>query len=141
MTTYRVVKFMVNVKLMEKSVKSHVGNVMVVKAMIQYNPRGITWKMKVNTQAIHPAIVKGVGGRKGGEWVDTTADRAVGAVAAVGTVAATASERPKEEAEAAARAVAAEFRPVEDDDEAADVRLRARDGARPLAMVGDSDTR
>jgi hypothetical protein len=42
MTTYRVVKFMVNVKLMEKSVKSHVGKVMVVKAMIQYNPRGIT---------------------------------------------------------------------------------------------------
>jgi hypothetical protein len=94
--------------------------------------------MKVNTQAIHPAIVEGVGGRKGGGWwVDTTADRAVAAVAvvaAVGTVAAAASERP-EEAETAARA---EFRPVEDDDEAADVRLRARDG---LAMVGDSETR
>lgn len=57
---------MVNVKLMEKSVKSHVGSVMVVKVMIQYNPRGITWKMKVNTQVIHPAMVEGVGGRKGG---------------------------------------------------------------------------
>lgn len=41
MITYSVVKFIVNVKLIEKSVKSHVGNVMVVKAMIQYSPRGI----------------------------------------------------------------------------------------------------
>lgn len=133
MESYRVVKFMVNVKLMEKSVKSHVGNVMVVKAISQYNPRGITWKMKVNTQVIHPAIVEGVGGRKGGGWVDT-ADRAVAAVAVVSLTAAAGSERA-EEAEGAT-----EFRPVEDDDEAA-VRLRARDGARdgarPLAMVGE----
>lgn len=33
--TYTVVKFMVNVKLMEKSVKSHVGSVIVEKVMIQ----------------------------------------------------------------------------------------------------------
>lgn len=33
--TYRVVKFMVKVKLMEKSVKSHVGSVIVEKVMIQ----------------------------------------------------------------------------------------------------------
>jgi hypothetical protein len=93
--------------------------------------------MKVNTQAIHPAIVEGVGGRKGGGWWVGTADRAVEAVG----IAAAASDRPEEEAEAAARAAAAEFRPVEDDDEAADVRVRARDGARPVAMVGDSATR
>jgi hypothetical protein len=36
-----VVKFMVNVKLMEKSVKSHVGSVIVVKVMTQYNTLGI----------------------------------------------------------------------------------------------------
>jgi hypothetical protein len=96
--------------------------------------------MKVNTQAIHPAIVEGVGGRKGGGWWVDTADRAVGAEAA-GGIAAAASDRPEEEVEAAARAAAAEFRPVEDDDEAADVRVRARDGARPLAMVGGSETR
>lgn len=131
---------MVNVKLMEKSVKSHVGSVMVVKVMIQYNPRGITWKMKVNTQVIHPAMVEGVGGRKGGGWWVDTADRAVAAVAAVAaaavgveTVAASAASERTEGAEAAA---AAEFRPV-DEDEAADVRLRVRDGARPAAMVGD----
>lgn len=34
-TTYKVVKFMVNVKLMENSVNSHVGSVMVEKVMIQ----------------------------------------------------------------------------------------------------------
>jgi hypothetical protein len=130
MISYRVVKFMVNVKLIEKSVKSHVGNVIVVKAMIQYNPRGITWKMKVNTQVIHPAIVEGIGGRKGGGWVDT-ADRAVAVVAVVSLTAAAGSER------AEGAAVATEFRPVEDDDKAADFRLRARDGARPLAMVGE----
>jgi hypothetical protein len=96
--------------------------------------------MKVNTQAIHPAIVEGAGGRKGGGWWVDTADRAVGAEAA-GGIAAAASDRPEEEVEAAARAAAAEFRPVEDDDEAADVRVRARDGARPLAMVGGSETR
>jgi hypothetical protein len=37
-----VVKFMVNVKLMEKSVKSHVGRVMVEKVMTQYKTLGIT---------------------------------------------------------------------------------------------------
>lgn len=131
MTTYSVVKFIVNVKLIEKSVKSHVGNVIVVKAMTQYISRGIVWKTKANTQVIHPAIVAGVGGRKGGGWVDT-ADRAVG-VEEVAAAAAAASDRAEivEVAEEAA-----EFRPVED--EAADVRLRARDGARPLAMVDDS---
>ena len=64
--TYSVVAFMVNVKLMEKSVKSHVGSVMVEKVMNQYSPRGTTWKAKVNTQPIHPAMVEGVGGGKGG---------------------------------------------------------------------------
>lgn len=129
MITYSVVKFIVNVKLIEKSVKSHVGNVMVVKAMIQYSPRGSVWKTKANTQVIHPAIVEGVGGRKGGGWVDT-ADRAV---VVENVLAAAASDRV-ETAEVAEEA--AEFRPVED--EAADVRLSARDGARPLAMVNDS---
>ncbi len=83
---------------------------------------------------IHPAIVEGVGGRKGGGWVDT-ADRAVVVeeVAAAAAAAAAASDRA-ETAEVAEEA--AEFRPIED--EAADVRLRARDGARPLAMVDDS---
>lgn len=33
--TYRVVKFMVKVKLMEKSVNSHEGRVMVPKVMTQ----------------------------------------------------------------------------------------------------------
>jgi len=37
-----VVKFIVKVKLMEKSVNSHVGKVMVVKVINQYKPRGTT---------------------------------------------------------------------------------------------------
>jgi hypothetical protein len=37
-----VVKFIVKVRLIEKSVKSHVGNVIVVKVMSQYKPRGMT---------------------------------------------------------------------------------------------------
>lgn len=51
---------------MEKSVKSHVGSTIVVKVMSQYKPRGITWKMKLNNQVIHPAMVKGSGGMIGG---------------------------------------------------------------------------
>jgi hypothetical protein len=53
---------MVKVKLMEKSVNSHVGNVMVAKVIIQYRTLGTVWKMKLNTHPIHPAIVEGLGG-------------------------------------------------------------------------------
>lgn len=61
-----MVKFMVKVRLIENNVNSHVGSVMVVKVMSQYRARGMTWKVKVNTQPIHPAIVDGIGGGKGG---------------------------------------------------------------------------
>ena len=40
--TYKVVKFMVKVRLIEKRVKSHVGRVMVVKVITQYRKLGIT---------------------------------------------------------------------------------------------------
>lgn len=40
--TYRVVKFMVKVRLIENNVNSHVGSVMVVKVMSQYSARGMT---------------------------------------------------------------------------------------------------
>ena len=42
MGTYKVVKFMVKVRLIEKRVKSHVGSVMVVKVIAQYRKLGIT---------------------------------------------------------------------------------------------------
>lgn len=45
-TTYRVVKFIVKVRLMEKSVNSQVGRVMVVKVITQYRALGTTWKKK-----------------------------------------------------------------------------------------------
>lgn len=64
--SYSVVKFIVNVRLMEKSVNSHVGNVMVEKVMIQYRTLGMTWKKKEKTHPIHPAIVVGTGGKGGG---------------------------------------------------------------------------
>lgn len=51
---YSVVKFMVKVKLMEKSVKSHVGRVMVVNVMIQYSSPGMTWIMKSSTWPREP---------------------------------------------------------------------------------------
>lgn len=60
---------MVKVRLIEKSVKSHVGTVIVVKVMSQYRLRGTIWKTKVTIQPIQPAMVEGVGGRKGGEEV------------------------------------------------------------------------
>ena len=41
--TYKVVKFMVNVKLVEKSVKSHVGRVIDRKVISQYSTPGITF--------------------------------------------------------------------------------------------------
>ena len=39
---YNVVKFIVNVKLVENKVNSHVGREIVAKVTIQYNTRGIT---------------------------------------------------------------------------------------------------
>jgi hypothetical protein len=42
MGTDKVVKFIVNVSDMEKSVNSHVGSVIVVKVIIQYSAPGIT---------------------------------------------------------------------------------------------------
>jgi hypothetical protein len=64
--TYRVVKFIVNVRLIENSVKSHVGRVMVQKVMAQYRMLGMTWKTKENTHPIHPTMVEGAGGGSGG---------------------------------------------------------------------------
>lgn len=53
---YRVVKFMVKVKLMENSVKSHVGKVMVVKVMIQYRAPGRTLRMVRITRPRRPNV-------------------------------------------------------------------------------------
>ena len=65
-----MVKFMVKVKLIENSVNSHVGNVMVAKVIIQYSRLGITWKKMVNNQLAQPAMVEGMGGEdgRGGNW-------------------------------------------------------------------------
>jgi hypothetical protein len=60
------VKFIVNVRLMEKRVNSHVGNVMVEKVMTQYRTLGMTWKKKEKTHPIHPAMAVGIGGKGGG---------------------------------------------------------------------------
>ena len=43
--THRVVKFMVKVKLVENSVKSHVGSVIVENVMSQYSTPGTTRKV------------------------------------------------------------------------------------------------
>ena len=71
--SYSVVKFIVNVKLMEKSVKSHVGSVIVEKVITQYKTLGIVWKTREKTQPIHPTMVVGVGGDNnggGGRWLE-----------------------------------------------------------------------
>jgi hypothetical protein len=80
--THKVVKFMVKVRLIEKSVNSHVGKVMVVKVTIQYRTLGMTWKMKEKIQPIHPTMVEGAGGVTGAggrceEKPDTTEKLAV----------------------------------------------------------------
>jgi len=67
------VKFIVNVKLVEKSVKSHVGNVMVVKVIIQYKTLGLVWKTREYIQPIHPTMVVEVGRDTcggGGRWFE-----------------------------------------------------------------------
>lgn len=61
-----MVKFIVKVKLIEKSVNSHVGSVMVANVITQYRTLGMTWKKKENTHPNHPAMVEGVGGGNGG---------------------------------------------------------------------------
>lgn len=53
---YKVVKFIVKVRLMENRVKSHVGRVMVVKVMIQYNAPGRTVMMRRMTRASRPRV-------------------------------------------------------------------------------------
>jgi predicted alternative tryptophan synthase beta-subunit len=63
---YNVVKFIVNVRLIEKSVKSHVGSVIVANVMIQYRILGIVWKTKENVQPTHPTMVVGIGGGNSG---------------------------------------------------------------------------
>jgi hypothetical protein len=54
--TYKVVKFIVKVKLMEKSVNSHVGRVYVT----QYKTVGSTLKMERMTRSKRPKLVDGV---------------------------------------------------------------------------------
>lgn len=54
--TYKVVKFIVKVKLIENKVKSHVGRVMVAKVMIQYSVPGSTVKTRSITRASRPKV-------------------------------------------------------------------------------------
>lgn len=58
---YRVVKFMVKVKLIENKVKSHVGSVMVVKVIIQYSAPGSTVRMLSITRASRPNVEEDAG--------------------------------------------------------------------------------
>lgn len=86
---------MVNVRLMEKRVNSHVGNVMVEKVMTQYRTLGMTWKKKEKTHPIHPAMVVGTGGKGGGgRWA--MLKLAVMAVADVARDSATADDEEDE---------------------------------------------
>ena len=55
-STYKVVKFMVNVRLMEKRVKSHVGSVMVVNVTIQYKRPGSTMRTVRITRPSRPNV-------------------------------------------------------------------------------------
>jgi hypothetical protein len=74
--TYKVVKFIVNVRLMEKSVKSHVGRVMVVKVMIQYRVPGSTRRTVRMARARKPNVE----GVCSAAWRAATADgRTLGA--------------------------------------------------------------
>jgi hypothetical protein len=57
---YKVVKFMVKVKLIEKRVKSRVGRVMVVNVMIQYRAPGKTPKTVRTTREIRPRVERDV---------------------------------------------------------------------------------
>ena len=54
--SYKVVKFIVKVKLIEKSVNSHAGNVYV----IQYKTVGSTLRMERMTRPSKPKVVDGV---------------------------------------------------------------------------------
>lgn len=60
LSAYRVVKFIVKVKLMEKRVNRVVGIVMVVKVITQYSTLGTTWKRKYKTRPRRAAMVTGV---------------------------------------------------------------------------------
>jgi hypothetical protein len=55
-STHSVVKFIVNVRLIENRVNNHVGRVMVVKVMTQYRTLGTTWKRNRKRRPINVAI-------------------------------------------------------------------------------------
>jgi hypothetical protein len=54
---YRVVKFIVNVKVVEKRVNSHVGRVIVVKVIVQNKRPGMTRKTANMTRPRMPNVV------------------------------------------------------------------------------------
>lgn len=92
--TYRVVKFMVKVRLMEKRVKSQVGRVMVVKVITQYRRPGTTWKKKKKTRPTKP--IEDAGGTTGGVEIPDNAGpagRTVGHSATVGWTVTVTEER------------------------------------------------
>lgn len=60
-----VVKFMVKVRLIEKSVKSQVGTVIVAKPITQNSRLGTVWKMKTSRRPTTPGIASPVGGTDG----------------------------------------------------------------------------
>jgi len=86
-SAHSVVKFIVNVRLMEKRVKSHVGRVIVVKVMIQYRVPGSTRRTVRMTRARTPRV----DGDCSAAWKAATADgmasvevgRAVGELLAI----------------------------------------------------------
>jgi hypothetical protein len=55
-SSYKVVKFIVNVRLIENNVNSHVGKVMVVTVIIQYRMLGITRKIARTTRPKRPKV-------------------------------------------------------------------------------------
>lgn len=58
---YKVVKFIVKVRLMENNVNSHVGKVIVVNVMNQYKAPGSTRRTLRMTRASRPKVEDGVG--------------------------------------------------------------------------------
>lgn len=56
--THSVVKFMVNVKLIENKVNKEVGRVIVANVITQYRTLGMTWKKNRKKRPMKPAIGK-----------------------------------------------------------------------------------
>ena len=100
---YRVVKFIVNVRVVEKRVNSHVGRVIVVNVIVQYSSPGMTRSTasitlprmpNVEVDAVSIGLMAGTDASRASTVLASTAEETEVVVAAASMVACVVGESP-----------------------------------------------